>query len=201
MNKKATKLFTLLFLLAAFPLTGCSSKIAKPVVPEKPDSSAASYDLGKTVTISNPGDPYDIQEIRDAISFDEIHYALWTIGESETISISEKEEMTINEAQLYLLVTEDLSEEEAKETINDWTISALEKYPDAVQGTFTQNDITYQSFSYTCSEDSPYERGISAYASCGDTAICAEFIARDSFQEDLASKLEEFLVNCTYHEK
>jgi hypothetical protein len=52
---------------------------------------------------------------------------------------------------------------------------------------------------YNCtSETNPYDRGISAFASTGKNAFCAELTCQTDFADDLDAIMMDFLKHCTY---
>ena len=62
------------------------------------------------------------------------------------------------------------------------------------EDTITCNGHSYTLISYRCvSENTPYDRGVSAFGTCGSTAICAEFTCLENYEGDLESTLTEFV--------
>lgn len=151
------------FLLAAifcFNLTACSEVPA----PEKAaDGTPWSDDW---VTISNvmgidTPEGLTLQDNKDALAASGMYYSTWSIGE-ETSYIDktddEEKEVTIYDAQLFLLLSGSSSTEETEKNREEWLAMADEHYQIDSEETGTWNGQEYTLISYHLTEQSLCER-------------------------------------------
>ena len=192
-------IFFLLAAIICFNLTACSEVPA----PEKAaDGTPWSEDW---VTISNvmgidTPEGLTLQDNKDALAASGMYYSTWSIGE-ETSYIDktddEEKEVTIYDAQLFLLLSGSSSTEETEKNREEWLAMADEHYQIDSEETGTWNGQEYTLISYHLT-DSPYARGASAFGIYGNYAIIAEFSCQESFEGDPREYLDTFLKNCHY---
>ena len=87
----------------------------------------------------------------------------------------------------------------AQQTLENWSTRQAETYDVAASRKQTCSGQDYTISTYTCkSETNPYSRGVSAFGVYSDYAISAELNCLDSFTEDEAAILTDFLEGCHY---
>lgn len=192
MNKKLLPLLLCLLLL----LAGCSSK-AKTTM----DGQEWQEDwkmVGTAVGIEVPK-PFTLLETNESLAADGLYYATWVTGSSVPYENSDGDTIDLYDAQLYFLSSEALNEESAESNYDSWLAAAKENYEVHAEDTVTLNGQTYTFITYDCTgEDSPYDRGVSAFGVCGTTAVCAEFTCLENYTEDLETLLTAFLDGCHF---
>jgi hypothetical protein len=103
------------------------------------------------------------------------------------------------DAQLYLLSGEYRTAEKAADNAASWLSAAKENYAVISEEDVVYDSVTYHVITYNCtSETNPYDRGISAFASTGKNAFCAELTCQADFADDLDAIMMDFLKHCTY---
>ncbi|MDO4621238.1 MAG: hypothetical protein Q4B09_11550 [Lachnospiraceae bacterium] len=193
--KKSPLRFFLLLALAVSLLGGCAPKVN--TTPELPTGDTLQF--GSFLETGNAFDNLTLREYNDALAADGLYYATWSLGDAVDYENEDGDTVPLYDAQLYLIAGEFTSAEKASDNKNTWLSAAAKNYVDAEQSVLNINGITYDILTYRCSESSPYERGISAFASTKEYAVCAEFTCRDTYTEDLTPTLTAFLETVLYH--
>jgi len=136
---------------------------------------------------------------KETLAADGLYYAAWTAGDAIPYENSDGDTVDLYDAQLYFLSCEAMTEEKAKESCEAWLSAARENYEIHTEDVVTLGGQTYTWIAYDCvSEDSPYDRGVSAFGVCGATAVCAEFTCLTDYTEDLETTLTDFLNGCHF---
>lgn len=190
------KKLAVLFLLIALALGGCS-------LPPPADAQGESWSedwvtVGNVVGVDTP-EGLMPQENIDTLAVNEIYYATWSIGDSETLQKDEETEATVYDAQVYLLLQGRETVDEAKDDASEWLALAKERYDvkATLSAAYGGQDFTTVIYAYT-GEDNPYARGAAAYGVYGNYAISVEVSCRESFSGDVAGILADFLQHCHY---
>ena len=190
----------LLFLfLAVLPLclSGCS---------DYPERAADGTDwnkdwtiLGSVLGVEEPGDELTLLNNNSILTGDDLYYAAWTVGESTSYTNEDGKEVDLYNAQLYLLLCGCTDSDYAQQTMEEWIQREQETYTVSETRTETCNGQEYTILIYECgSEANPYSRGASAFATCGNYAVSAEFACQDSYSGQAAEVLIRFLDGCHY---
>jgi len=167
---------------------------------QDPIDDSGNVAVGHSFTVKNTDKRLNILEKKDALSADGLYYATWVAGNSEAYKNSEGDTVDLYDAQLYLLLNETKSEKSAKHSMDTWLAAAQTNYAVTKKEETVNNGIHYTLLTYDCkSEESPYDRGISAFGTCGENAVCIELTCRAGFEEDLEAMLTGFLDNCYYN--
>lgn len=115
--------------------------------------------------------------------------------------ISDGDTVDLYDAQLYLLLSEFTSAEKAQENMDAWLDRARSNYEISAEADTVCNEQAYLMITYTFpDENTPYARGVSAFAVHGNSAVCMELTCQEDFAGDLETILTEFLENCSYSE-
>lgn len=191
--KKAICVFLLLFALL---LSGCGQK---DLHPEWEDTGWTRF--GDLLAAETPENFY-LGEYNDALSVNGIWNAVWNCGqEPEMITNDRGEEAAVYDAQIYLVLKECSSEDEAQADMADWIGREAQSYE-----TGESREIEAAGQRWSCrvllsaGAENPYSRGASAFAVRGKTALCAELLCGEGFEGDPEAILEQFLIGFHYGE-
>lgn len=192
------KRFTVCLLILCLLLSGCAKSTPK----KSADGTAWDENwttLGNILGVEEPGNELVLQDNKDALSVTDMYLASWTIGEGAPYVNEDGEEVVLYPARLDVLVYGRKDAEAAQQAVADWTARQAETYDVAASQKQTCSGQDYTVSAYTCkSETNPYSRGISAFGVYKDYAISAELNCLDSFTEDEAAILTDFLDGCHY---
>lgn len=140
-------------------------------------------------------------EYNDALSLNGIWYATWICGEPRSVQTAGDEDATAYGAQIYLLVRECGSEDEAKASISDWIERESQSYE---TGDGYELSAAGQRFSclplLSASAENPYSHGAAAFAVRGELAVSAELLCAEGFDGEAQTILEQFLNGIHYGE-
>ena len=191
-----TKLF---FLLLCITLTfaGCS---ALPSGSEKqPAEYVSRLNVGHSLEIENIDRSLILVDDNSTLAADGLYYASWGIGNATPYENSDGDTADLYDANLYLLLGESKDHTSAKKNMDVWLEAAKTNYKILTETEEVRNGQSYTLLTYSClGENSPYARGISAFGSFGNNAVCIELTCIEAFNEDLEPILTDFLNNCSY---
>lgn len=183
----------IILLLAALLLTGCGQAADK-----HPDWDASWVRVGDFLAVE-PAAGFDLNESNDTLSLSGIWYFTWSSGDGREITNASGEDATAYDAQIYLLLTECGSREEAESSITDWMAREAQTYD---TGERVEHTISGQSFQIlpmtTTGESNPYSCGAAAFAVRDKLAISVELLCSDGFAGDSQALLEQFLSGLHY---
>lgn len=179
-------------------LSGCAKS-----APEKAADGTAWGEnwttLGGVLGVEEPGHDLELRDNKDALSVTDMYLASWTIGEGSPYTNEDGDEVTLYPARLDVLVYGRKDADAAQQALDDWTARQAETYDVTGSEEQTCNGQDYTVSAYTCkSETNPYSRGVSAFGVYKDYAVSAELNCLDSFTEDEAAILTDFLNVCHY---
>ena len=192
------KRFTVCLLALCLLLSGCAES-----TPEKAADGAAWDEswttLGGVLGAEELGHELTLQDNKDALSIADMYLASWTIGEGAPYTNEDGDEVVLYPARLDVLVYGRKDSAAAQQALEEWTARQAETYDVTASGKQTCSGADYTISAYTCkSEANPYSRGVSAFGVYKDYAISAELNCLDSFTEDEAAILTDFLDGCHY---
>lgn len=192
---KSKRLICVLVVLMSL-LSGC----AAPDVSSEPEVDASgAVEVGTVLTVNKTDDRLKLLDNKTALSADGLYYATWGIGDSEPYENSDGETIDLYDAQIYLLLGESKDQEEAEKNMDTWLNAARTNYDVSAEEEVVSGEQAYTMITYTCkSPDTPYARGISAFSTSGNSAVCIELTCVDGFQDDLRNILMDFLDCCSY---
>lgn len=186
----------ILFVCLLLLLTGCSSPPTEAADGQKWQDDWLM--IGTGIGIEAP-EKLSLLDNKEALAADGLYYAAWTDGSSVPYENSEGDTVDLYDAQLYLLVNEADTKENAEKNCQTWLASAEDNYEVLTKDTITCNGQLYTVITYNCiSADSPYDHGVSALGVRGETAVCAELTCTKNYEDDLTLLLKEFLNGCHY---
>lgn len=192
------KRFTVCLLALCLLLSGCAK-----TAPEKAADGAAWDEswttLGGVLGVEEPGHDLELRDNNEALSVTDMYLASWTIGEGAPYVNEDGDEVVLYPARLDVLVCGRKDTDAAQQTLENWSTRQAETYDVAASRKQTCSGQDYTISTYTCkSETNPYSRGVSAFGVYSDYAISAELNCLDSFTEDEAAILTDFLEGCHY---
>lgn len=189
------------FLVIALFLSVCYFFLSSPSDADIADtwSNSGFLSVGQHLTVQNTDSSMSLLDSKDVLSADGLYYAAWTMGDSRPYENSEGETVDLYDAQLYLLLSDSKNSDDARMDMSKWLNAAKNNYDILTEEEISCNGLTYQLITYHCSgKDNPYDRGISAFCSWENTAMCAELTCLKEFDTDLRGILIHFLDSCSY---
>ncbi len=177
-------------------LSGCSSAPAQ----KKTAGSDGSVTVGSALEVKNEDKRLTLLDNKDVLAADGLYYAAWTAGNCEPYENKEGDTVDLYDAQLYLLLGEAKSASDAQHDMDTWLAAAKENYEVEKEETTSCSGQDYTLLTYSCkSADTPYDRGVSAFCTNQNLAVCIELTCRSSYSEDLGGMLTGFLNSCHYN--
>jgi len=136
-------------------------------------------------------------EYSDVLAADGVYYATWAKGEGRPYTNGDGEEAEVYDAQIYLLLSEKSSPENAQASLDELMELARSRYQIESTSTETCNgqDYTVMSFRYEA-EDNPYAQGAAAYGARGGCAVNVEVSSVEGGPDPLTA-LRDFLRHTT----
>ena len=201
--KKRMRFLPLLLLVIAFAAFLLFLRRYEGRYPEKAADGAA-WDrgwtmLGSVLGVEDPGNGLVLLDNNAALSYQDIHYATWAVGDPISYTNDAGDEVALYEAQLYLLVYGCADGENAQIAVKEWMDREKETYAVTDVRDESRNGQAYTLLCYeTVSETNPYNRGVSAFAVYENYAVSVELSCRDLFSGDEEAILAEFLTGCHY---
>ena len=173
-------------------LTGCASFLSK-TEPITEDSSCIT--IGNILEVKNPDSRLILLDHKETLAAEGLYYLSFGITDQN----NKEEELQSYPAQLYLLAGEAKNNEEAQYNMDTWLSASKENYQILEEKEISCKEQTYFILSYSRSNvDSTYTKGISAFSTINQIAICIELISTENFSEDLETTITNFLNNCSY---
>ena len=192
MKKRKLLPFVCLLLL----LNGCTAAPQSTTDGQK--WQADWINIGRNIGVEAP-ETLTFLENNEALAAEGLYYATWVDGNSVPYENSDGDTIELYDAQLYFLAGEAPDKDAAQEDCLTWLAAAKENYDVHSEDTITCGGQTYTLLTYRCtSKDNPYDRGVSAFGTCGVNAVCVELTCLEDYEEDLESLLTEFLNGCHY---
>lgn len=180
-------------------LTGCSGL---PSVFDESTDTVVNTDyipVGSHLTVHSTDDRLTLFNNMDTLSSDGLYYASWTAGSAEPYENADGDTIDLYDAQLYLLLGEYKSVEDAEKNMADWLDAGHSNYDVTAEETVTYDGQTYTMITYNfINQENPYARGVSAFGVYENCAICVELTCQEEYGEDLQEMLTTFLNGCSY---
>ena len=162
--------------LAAVLCTGCGVKDenlkSDPLV-----NADGTAPVGKTLVAPAPPEDFTLLDNKDILAANGLYYASWVNGEPQPYENSEGKTVDLYDAQLTLVVQENISDTQ--------TLTAAGQEYTVIQ-------FAYQD------KSNPYAFGVAAFGQKGTSAIEWELSCQESYTGDALAVLTEFLNGCTY---
>lgn len=182
----------ILFLAAAFLLTGCAGASGGRDPGWEEDWTA----MGDHLAIETP-EGFVLNESNDVLSISGLYYATWTCGEGEAIVNSDGKDATVYDGQIYVLLKE--CGDTAAQEIRDWMDREKQSYEAGEQETLTVGGQEFQILPLIKGKSSnPYPSGIAAFAVRGGNAVSVELVCSERFTGEPRQVLEQFLTGFHY---
>ena len=188
-----------LALLAVLLLTGCAARTG-------PTNEELGWDadwerVGPLLGVE-PMDGFALDENKDVMGIYGLYYATWTAGEAQDYTNADGDEAKLYDAQIYVLLQQSGSADEAHSSVEDWMARERESYEagEALAGTYAGQDFELLPL-LRGAGDNPYTHGAAAFGMRGEWAVCVELLCRDSFEREPQSCLTEFLSGLHYSDE
>ncbi len=184
----------ILLLAAALILAGCAGTGGT----HNPDWDESWVPIGDHLAVE-PLDGFTLNESNDVLSISGLYYVTWACGEGQSFVNSEDEEATVYDGQIYVLLKECASGEEAAQNVEEWIAREKESYETGEAETVTVGSQAFQILPLlNGSESNPYSFGTAAFAVRGQNAISVELVGSDRFTDDTRAVMERFLAGFHY---
>lgn len=188
-------------IISTVTLSGCTSMPSSLDMADdlSEEQLSGQVTIGSHLTSQNTNEKLTLSDHMDALSADGLYYASWVAGNSVPYENSDKESVTLYDAQLYLLAGEFKSSEAAQENMNNWLAAGKSNYDVISEENIECNGQTYSMITYHFTNtENPYDHGVSVFGVYEDMAVCMELTCVEGYNEDLRQMLTGFLENCTY---
>lgn len=184
------------FFFITLILTGCSITSTKM---ENATENTSHITVGSILEIKNTDKRLVLLDHKETLAADGLYYISWGMNCQEDNKNNEDDSSLQYDAQLYLLLGEAISREEAQSNMDTWLTAAKTNYEIVTEKEISSNEQSYSILLYDRNTtDSIYTKGISAFSRIDQNAICIELICTENFNEDLETILTDFLANCSY---
>lgn len=192
--------YVVFFLCIALLLPGCSS--LSPKLEKDPVENKFHILVGHSLEVENTDSRLVLVDDNSALAADGLYYVSWGMGTPTPYENSDGDTANLYDATLYLLLGESKDEASAQKNVATWLEAARANYKVMEEKEAVYNGQPYTMLTYQCtSEDNPYSRGVSAFASAEGVSLCVELTCQENFPEDLDKILANFLEHCSYISK
>lgn len=175
-------------------LSGCGSR-----EPQRPAEWEDSWTMVSPILAIESPTEFALNEANDTLSVSGIYYATWVTGEERSHTNEDGESATVYDAQVYVLVQEFRSGEQAEKEATQWAERAKQSYETAPADTLDQDGQRYTLLPLVSgSESNPYSHGITAYTVRGAYAVWVELLCAPDYETDPRQVLEQFLAGFHY---
>lgn len=195
-GKRKTGRAAALILGAALLLGGCATPSS--LQEKEPLENVPELTVGSSLHLTDIDQSYTLTADNSTLAADGLYYVSWGIGACEPYENSDGETVDLYDANLYLLLGESKSPDSAAANTAKWRAAADGNYDIVSEEELTCSGQTYTLLSYNCAADSPYARGVSAFATHDAASVCVEVTCREDFDGDIREILTEVLGNCEY---
>jgi len=180
-------------------LTGCSLFPATKQDNYTADDTSC-ITIGGYLKINHTDNDMVLLDNKDTLAADGLYYASFGMGGTKDYKDNDGSTIEFYDAQLYLLLGENKDGKEAQDNVDTWLAAGKSNYKVHKEKDISCNGQSYHTIIYSCeNKSSPYVRGISAFATVGNYAVCAELTCRDDFTGELETILTGFLNDCSYN--
>ena len=188
------KKYIALILMLCLLLTGCGSR---ENTAQWPDDWAVIAPF----LAAEPMECFNFRESADTLGLGGVYYATWTNGDPRDFTNAEGEDTVIFNSQIYVVVQENRTEEDAKTALSQWMAREQQSYTCGESVSLTANGRDYSILPLISgSETNPYPFGCAAFTVYGTNAVCVELVCSDTFTAEPQSILEQFLSGLHYSE-
>lgn len=190
------KTLVIFLLIGALLLSGCASEPAP--LPSIPGWQEDWVRMGPLLGIA-PLAEFSLDDYEDSQAVKGIYYATWVMGQAKEDS---DDGVKAYDAQIYVMLKQCPSAEEAKTEIDTWSGWEKEAYQTGRAETLTCGNQAFQVLPLEKNlEDNPYSHGIAAFAVRGSWAVSVELLCREDFDGDPQRILNDFLSCFHYSEE
>lgn len=173
-------------------LTGCGADLGPASSP-----GPGPVLVGNFVEVDAPPE-YVPMEYNDVLAADGIYYATWSVGKAKPYTNEDGEDAEIFDTQVYFLLSEKTSPENARAEVEELLELAQSRYQVESTGEETYDGQTYTVLSYRYDSDTnPYATGAAAYGVRGNHVVNVEVSALENGGDPMTA-LGDILRNCHY---
>ncbi len=193
------RIIFLFMLVACLLLAACGEAPLPEKAADGKDWDEGWITIGDILGVDTPKE-LTFRDKKDALSGNGMYYATWSIGEEASYldkTEDKEQEITVYDAQLFLLLGGSSSVEKAEEAREEWLSLAGEQYQIDSEETVSYNGQEFTVITYRLTSG-PYARGASAFGIYGNYAIGAEFSCQYGFEGEPLDYLSDFLEHCHY---
>lgn len=173
-------------------LTGCGAELEPAARP-----GPGPVTVGNFVEVDAPPE-YVSMEYNDVLAADGIYYATWSVGEAKPYTNEDGDDAEIFDIQVYFLLSEKTSLENAQATADELLELAKSRYQIKSTSEESYDGQTYTILTYRYHSDTnPYATGAAAYGVRGSHVVNVEVSALEDGGDPLSS-LGDILRSCHY---
>lgn len=181
----------LLIILLCLVLAGCAEDLSPAKLGDGP------LLVGNLIEVNAPK-RLTPMEYNDVLAADGMYYATWSMGEAQPHTNEDGEEAKIFDAQVYLVLSEKTSTENAQSALDEVLEMANSHYQVESVSTETYEDQFYTILTYRYGSDTnPYTIGAAAYGVRGNCLVNVEVSCLEGGSDPL-TLLGDFLHGCHY---
>ena len=165
-----------------------------------PQTDAEYTQLGPVLMVEKM-DCLELLDAKDVLSADGLFYGTWGSGELHSYEDEDGNEIQIRDVQLFALVSEKENPEQAAAETDNLLYTARETYH-----VTEEKQVEIDGREFTClvydnegiRKNAHYARGISAFKTEGNCALCIELTSQKEWDKDMEPLLKEFLEHCRF---
>ena len=182
-------------LIFVLVLSGCSAKETEDLHPEW---EKAAFRYGNIVAAEDP-EGFSLAASNDVLAPVGLNYVTWVTGEEKDFTNSDRKEVKIYDAQLYLLVVDCQTAEKAKTDAEEFVEIESKNYEVGETMTIRVGDQEYQKLVLLSGkEGNPYGRGIACFGTREEFAFSIELMCTAEYDGDLEAIIQGFLENMEF---
>lgn len=191
MKIKSLVILTVLLLL----ITGCTGSRKEA---SHSDWDVSWFRMGDKLTVAPLAD-FELNESNDLLSVSGLYYATWTNGTGREITNADGNSAAVYDAQIYLLLKEGISEENARSDIAEWMKLEAESYETGEEKTVSANGQEFALLPLLSSRsDNPYDHGAAAFGLRGQDTVTVEVMCSKDYSGDPEVVMQSFLESIHY---
>ncbi len=190
------KVIASFLILLPFLLTSCNS--LANTTSDGSEWSSDWVEVGLLLGIEKNAGGFQFTEVNDVLGLNGINNASWVYGETKQYTKPDGEDVTLHEAEAYVLVQEFPKDEQAQQATVDWKAVEETNYTLGDERKITCAGQEFSACTLTPKAESPYSDGIAAFAVHNNFAVSVEMMFQEEFEGDKENTLNEFLDDFHY---
>ena len=204
MKRRKYWLIALAALIACVGIGAAQLHRWQPKLPERAADGAAWNEgwvtLGSVLGVEEPGNGLALVDNNSILTADDTYLASWASAQTVPYANEDGEADELPEAQLYLLAQGCKDAANAAIALDEWIARERDTYDVLETRAEVHNDQEYTILIYeVASDENPYARGATAFATRQNYALTAELTCVDGYAGDAAAMLGAFLDGFHYN--